>query len=411
MRRHRVLGLVDTVHQGRVAGWAADPADLTRTLTVNVYVGGRRVATTPASEYRPDLERAGIGDGRHAFDCDISASLEGDTRTISVEVEGSDDRLKYHGAESFDVETPSLIRYVAADIVNNCNLRCPFCVVDYSGVNHTETMSEKTFRRLLGLLPLVPEGGFWLSCLHEPTLHPRLDDLIEAIPREHRHKAWFTTNLARPLSDATFERWARSGLHHINVSLDTLQPELFPILRKFGNFRKFCDNLDRMSAAFRSEPAAPKLRYITVAFRSNLDEIPKLVEHSCRHWLSSENEIRYTINVAHITDEFREAHHLRREDWPVLTRRLEASPGRCMIVPPPSDEYETTREAAANYFETHPVPTQSQRPSFPPPFELRARPNGNLVVVGHESEFTANVNEIDDPLAFFTRLAGRSPTS
>ena len=29
---------------------------------------------------------------------------------------------------------PSMIEYIAADIVNNCNLRCPFCLVDYEKV-------------------------------------------------------------------------------------------------------------------------------------------------------------------------------------------------------------------------------------------------------------------------------------
>ena len=34
-----------------------------------------------------------------------------------------------------------------------------------------------------------------------------------------------------------------------------------------------------------------------MAFKSNLDEIPTLVERCHRRWLSYENEIRYTYNV------------------------------------------------------------------------------------------------------------------
>jgi hypothetical protein len=89
----------------------------------------------------------------------------------------------------------------------------------------------------------------------------------------------------------------------------------------------------------------PKLRYITVAFRSSFDEIPKLVEHSHTHWLSTENEIRYTYNVAHIEDEFRREHYLRKDDWPVLTERLAQLPYQYVIAYPPEEGYEDRKRA------------------------------------------------------------------
>src|SRR4051812_7839255 len=85
-----------------------------------------------------------------------------------------------------------LFGYIAADIVNNCNLRCPFCLVDYDRVHNTQLMQEDTFRSLLRLAPAVPEAGFWLSCLHEPTLHPRLAEYLSWIPIDQRRKFWFT---------------------------------------------------------------------------------------------------------------------------------------------------------------------------------------------------------------------------
>ncbi len=47
-----------------------------------------------------------------------------------------------------------------------------------------------------------------------------------------------------------------------------------------------------------------------MAFKSNLEEIPKIVQYSHEHWLSYENEIRYTLNFEHITDNFRTEHYL-----------------------------------------------------------------------------------------------------
>src|SRR5260370_9304665 len=98
-----------------------------------------------------------------------------------------------------------------------------------------------------------------------------------------------------------------------------MNDELFAVLRKFGRCKIFHQNLDRLAKVFRQYPEAPKLRYITVAFRSNFDEIPKIVEHSHTHWLSVENEIRYTYNIAHIVHECRREHYLPKRDWLIVS--------------------------------------------------------------------------------------------
>ena len=121
----------------------------------------------------------------------------------------------------------------------------------------TEVMSEAAFRSLVRLVKSVPDGQFYISCLHEPTLHPKLNTFLEIIPKDARHKVFFTTNLARPLKARDFESWARSGLHHINISLDTLDAERFAALRRFGRFDVFQANLDLLSAIFRQTPGAP----------------------------------------------------------------------------------------------------------------------------------------------------------
>jgi molybdenum cofactor biosynthesis enzyme MoaA len=57
------------------------------------------------------------------------------------------------------------------NIVDNCNLRCPFCLYDYVTTFRTNVMSDAVFEAALRLLPYVGPGHFWLSCLHEPILH------------------------------------------------------------------------------------------------------------------------------------------------------------------------------------------------------------------------------------------------
>jgi MoaA/NifB/PqqE/SkfB family radical SAM enzyme len=396
---------VDRAEEGKVAGWAAALENPDQPLVVELRDGDKVIDSAVADVYRRDLELAGMGHGRHAFECSIPASYIGLRNfTVTAQIQGTDFLLPYQGKTHFLAETPPLFNYIAADIVNNCNLRCPFCVVDYTDVTKTEVMSDETFQRLLGLIRSVPTAGFWLSCLHEPTLHPRLNQFLEMVPRDCRQKIWFTTNLAKPISEETFIAWANSGIHHINVSLDTMNDELFAVLRKFGRYKIFHQNLDRLAKVFRQYPDAPKLRYITVAFRSNFDEIPKIVEHSHTHWLSTENEIRYTYNVAHIVDEFRREHYLRKDDWPVLTERLAQLPHKYVIAYPPEDGYEETIMPSANYFEIQKAAELVPRPSFDRPLELRARPDGTLVIVGRESQFAVNVNTLADPVKFFETL-------
>ena len=74
------------------------------------------------------------------------------------------------------------------DIVDNCNLRCPFCLYDYANTRTTHFMTEQTIEAALRFLPYTRDGEFWFSCLHEPTLHPKLTSFIDKVPPEYRRK-------------------------------------------------------------------------------------------------------------------------------------------------------------------------------------------------------------------------------
>ncbi len=398
---------IDAVRDNRVLGWAVDLKDPDKVVTVDVYSGDRLIGSAIADQFREDLLRAGMGHGRHAFACDLPAVDRPTTISLRARIRAADSFLSLGESQVLEarLEPPPLIKYIAADIVNNCNLRCPFCLVDYSRVDHTELMPVEIFQKLLSLASCAGDQGFWMSCLHEPTMHPQLNHFLGLIPQETRKKTWFTTNLTRPLTEEFFTVWARSGLHHINVSLDSLNPELFAVLRKFGRFEVFQRNLDLMTDIFRRHPDPPKLRFITMAFKSNLEEIPKILQHSTERWLSSENEIRYTLNFEHITDNFRQEHYLLKADWPILTQKLANLPYNYTITYPPED----TAELIMPSFDLDaPRPAVSKTVlKLKRPLCLRARPNGTILVVGHESEFSIDVRSLPDPPAFFESLAER----
>jgi molybdenum cofactor biosynthesis enzyme MoaA len=301
----------------------------------------------------------------------------------------------------------SLIEFVAADIVNNCNLRCPFCLVDYDQVKHTELMTENTFRALIRLSPAVANGGFWLSCLHEPTLHPKLADFIEMIPPPLRKKFWFTTNLTRPLPEALVGTLATSALHHIKVSFDSRDEALFAVLRKHGRLKVFLENLERLVAAFERSDRAPLLRYIIMAYRSNMDEIPALVRWMNERGSATQVEIRYTYNTSNIADEFKRTNFMRHEDWSTLRSRLRKLPYTNWVLGEPPPGYDPdTPERPANWFDRVPLTPPPHR-SFPRPLRLRARPDGRVHPCHAEDVFAVKITELADPIQFFSEISTR----
>jgi hypothetical protein len=60
-------GYVDMMNAERIAGWAQNPTHPEVPVCLDIFVGGRLIGQTLANRYREDLERAGLGSGRHSF--------------------------------------------------------------------------------------------------------------------------------------------------------------------------------------------------------------------------------------------------------------------------------------------------------------------------------------------------------
>ena len=81
----RFVGRVDEASCQHVTGWAWNPEDPEIAVTLIISAGGRELARVKADNYRPDLESAGIGNGKHAFTFRIdSANLPDDATEIRV---------------------------------------------------------------------------------------------------------------------------------------------------------------------------------------------------------------------------------------------------------------------------------------------------------------------------------------
>jgi Phytanoyl-CoA dioxygenase (PhyH) len=69
-------GCVDRVEDGWVLGWAWAPAKPNDAVDIQVLVDGVPAVRAAAALYRPDLERAGKGNGAHAFEIRLPEPLD-----------------------------------------------------------------------------------------------------------------------------------------------------------------------------------------------------------------------------------------------------------------------------------------------------------------------------------------------
>lgn len=92
-----VEGYLDRIESGLILGWAWQSELPNEPISVDLYVDDKYELTTSATIYRPDLERAGKGNGRHAFKIKLSHRYhDGQRHLIGLRYHGTD--LVLHGS-------------------------------------------------------------------------------------------------------------------------------------------------------------------------------------------------------------------------------------------------------------------------------------------------------------------------
>ena len=404
-------GYVDERSTHHVAGWVRDLDQPGHRVAIEVVLGGaageRVLHRGVADRFSKHLQTIGIGDGQHGFYIAWDQALtDAERDLVSVRVAGG--TALELAPELRTAFWP--IAHLAMDIVNNCNLRCPFCIVDYAETKRTNFMSDATFDSVLRLLPYVGPANFWLSCLHEPTLHPQLLDFIDRVPRQYRDKLFYTTNLAKRMPASYFAALAESGMHHINISIESFDPAVYEKMRKGARHRIFQENWDALLAAFAAAPAPPRLRYNMMAYRSNRADLPGIVQTLLDEKQAWQVEARFTYDRSHIPAEFRAEEFLTADEWAVLQAGLaHHDPERVLLVLPPeqSTDPSSQRDDEALQF----VPAAVPWHMAPRPLQISMNWQGVMRVYGWEPSgdrrpdrfvcyAQANLQMLADPLRF-----------
>ncbi|MCC7447770.1 MAG: GTP 3',8-cyclase MoaA [Anaerolineae bacterium] len=126
------------------------------------------------------------------------------------------------------------IHYLRVSLTDKCNLRCVYCMAEDMVFRPSAELMQDD--ELITLMRVFAELGFDKYRLTggEPTIRPHVVDLVRKMSHIPGVRSLsMTTNgllldkLAQPLKDA--------GLERVNVSIDTLNPERFKRITRWGS--------------------------------------------------------------------------------------------------------------------------------------------------------------------------------
>lgn len=166
------------------------------------------------------------------------------------------------------------VTYLRVSVTDRCDLRCVYCMAEHmTFLPKAEVLTLEELDRVvsafvgLGVRKLRLTGG-------EPLVRKGFMGLVESLSRHLRSGALdeltLTTNGTQLAPHAA--ELARHGVRRINVSLDTLKPDLFRALTRGGDVAQVVAGID---AALK---AGLQVKINTVALKhDNAREIPDLI--------------------------------------------------------------------------------------------------------------------------------------
>ena len=184
-------------------------------------------------------------------------------------------RTAYAKAEP---DTTGLPVQAQIEISARCNLRCTMCAIGYdtryAGTSgRPSILAPELFSKLRPIFPSLLEAH--LFGLGEPLLHPHLVTYVREMALAGV-RITFHTN-ATLLDDRKADALARAGVAHTTVSIDGATASTYEAIRRGG---RFADALRGIRALLRASRryGRPTVDLAIVAMKSNLEEIPRLVD-------------------------------------------------------------------------------------------------------------------------------------
>jgi len=176
-------------------------------------------------------------------------------------------------------------RKLNIEITTRCNLNCAMCMRNVWKEGSGD-MSLDTYRALLPAFGELESAN--IIGIGEPLLHSDVIEMIRlgkaSLPPQGRFS--LTTN-ATLIDGEMARRLVESGLDDIVISVDGATPETFDRIRKDTTLDNVLRSVDRLNEAKQAlGSSAPRLGFEFVAMRSNVHELPQLVDLAAHHGVS-----------------------------------------------------------------------------------------------------------------------------
>ena len=182
-------------------------------------------------------------------------------------------RFRCQGRHTLSSEPPQSSRPQVAilEITDACGWECPIC---YAGAGPrpapwflpVEEAASRARR-------LARAGGRHISLSGgEPTLHPRLPEIVRAVRAEGLHTLLVTNGQAAAEQAGLLPALRRAGLHKVQLQLDTFRPDVY------RRMRGRTDPDEKRRAIDAVLRAGLRLGFVTTVCAWNLDELGTILD-------------------------------------------------------------------------------------------------------------------------------------
>lgn len=174
------------------------------------------------------------------------------------------------------------LRTIRVELTTQCNLRCVYCPVSMPSYKGKDLATENFAAAHSFIANEHKDASIMINGHGETTFHPDWLKFCEPL-LQLENPISIITNFARPLMPEEAACLARFRM--IQISLDTVDPELLPRLRRKVQLQTIIDNINRVrDAAVGTEP---RISFSCGVYDQSIAGMAALCEFAIAHHIST----------------------------------------------------------------------------------------------------------------------------
>lgn len=175
----------------------------------------------------------------------------------------------------------SLPTSLLIDTTSRCQLKCKLCFRQH----HTEDLNQKEDISVLHMEKIINElfptaQSICLTLTGEPLLSSHLERITRAAQRYNVKIGLITNGML--LDKVARQENLLEALGSVEISLDSLQPELFEELRKNACYNKLMQNIDLIKSIRTQKKNSFYLSFSVTLLNCNIAELPAIINFASK---------------------------------------------------------------------------------------------------------------------------------